>query len=106
MNGGGDTIIHYLGELKSPTRFTSTWYLFNKSLYDNELTCKLRGEFVDGIKSEKPDYILLVYYSMEEFREVYDGDNYADVTKLMDYIEENYVLEKAFQDRRTLYKRI
>ncbi len=106
VNGGGDTIIHYLGGLKSPTRFTSTWYLFNTSLYGNELTAKLRDEFIHGIKSEKPDYILLVYYSMKEFRETYSAEDYADVHTLMDYIEENYVMDKEFRDRRTLYKKI
>ncbi|MFC1814565.1 glycosyltransferase family 39 protein [Thermodesulfobacteriota bacterium] len=106
VNGGGDTIIHYLTKLTSPTRFTSTWYLFSLSLYQDPTTDRLRQEFIDGIKSAKPDYILLIYYSMEEFRAIFNADNYHDTIELMDYISENYVLEKSFRDRRTLYKRV
>jgi hypothetical protein len=106
INGGGDTIIHCLSGLKSPTRFTSTWYLFNPNLYQDSLTAKLRREFIKGITSAKPDYILLIYFSMDEFRQEYKDEKYKDVIMLMDYIKDNYVLEKSFRDRRTLYKRI
>ncbi len=106
INCGGDTIIHYLSGLRSATRFTSTWYLFNKGLYNNTLSDQLRDEFIEGISKEKPGYILLVYYNMEEFMREYNRDDYGDVARLMDYIKDNYVVEKAFRDRRTLYRRI
>ena len=106
INGGGDMIVHYLSGLESPTRFTSTWYLFNKELYDNPLTDQLRKEFINGIKNEKPEYVLLIYYTMDEFRENFYGDDYSDITQLLDYIQNNYKLEKSFRDRRTLYRRI
>ena len=106
INGGGDTIIHYLSGLKSPTRFTSTWYLFNPDLYDNPLTIQLRNEFFRGIRTEKPDYILLIYYNTEEFKKAYNNKNYSDVHELFTYLDEHYVLDKSFRDRRILYKRI
>ncbi|KPK00265.1 MAG: hypothetical protein AMK71_08550 [Nitrospira bacterium SG8_35_4] len=106
VNGGGETVIHYLTGLKSSTRFTSTWYLFNKSLYENPLTDQLRDEFIEDTKKERPDFILLIYYSMDEFREEYAGDKYEDVTKLLDYIQTDYVEEKSFRDGRVLYRRI
>ncbi len=106
VNCGGDTIIHYLSGLRSATRFTSTWYLFNKGLYNEALTDQLRDEFIEGINEEKPGYILLVYYNMEEFMREYNRDDYGDVARLMDYIKDNYVLEKTFPDRRTLYRKI
>lgn len=106
VNGGGDTIIHYLTGLSSPTRFTSTWYLFNPQLYDDPLTTKLRQEFIERIKAEKPDYILLVYYTMEEFREIYNDQKYTDIGILMDFINDNYTLKESFRDRRILYKRL
>lgn len=106
INGGGDTIVHYLSGLRSPTRFTSTWYLFSKGLYDYALTDQLRDEFIKGIKEEKPKYILLIYYNLEEFRKEFNGGNFSDITRMLDYIQENYGFEKSFRDRRTLYKRI
>ncbi len=106
INGGGDTIIHFLTGLESPTRFTSTWYLFNPYLYRKPITTSLRKELITGIKEEKPDYLLLIFYNMEEFREQYSGPEYEDVNILMDYISKNYVLEKTFQDRRILYKKL
>jgi hypothetical protein len=106
VNGGGDTIIHYLTDLKSPTRFTSTWYLFNPGLYHHSITAQLRRELIDGIKKEKPDYILLIYYSMDEFRNLYNSEQYRDVHELMDFIQNNYALDKSFRDRRILYKKI
>ena len=106
INGGGDTIIQFLTGTELSTRFTSTWYLFNPGLYHNPLTGKLRKELIEEIKSEQPEYILLIFYNMEEFREQYNGPDFEDITALMDYINENYILEKSFSDRRTLYKRI
>lgn len=106
INGGGETVIHYLSGLKSPTRFTSTWYLFHKALYDYPLTGKLRKEFIEGIKKEKPDFILLIYFSMEEFKKEYDAEKFTDLAKLLDYVQANYILEKSFRDGRTLYRRM
>jgi hypothetical protein len=106
INGGGDTIIHYLSGLRSPTRFTSTWYLFSKGLYDYSLTDQLRDEFIKEIKEEKPKYILLIYYNLKEFRKEFNGGNFSDIARMLDYIQKNYRLEKSFRDRRTLYKRI
>lgn len=106
INGGGDTVIHYLTGLKSSTRFTSTWYLFNPHLYAHPLTTQLRQELIDGIKTEKPDYILLIYFTADEFRHEYNGQNQQDVISLMDYIKDHYILEKSFNDRRNLYKKL
>lgn len=106
VNGGGETIIQYLSGLKSPTRFTSSWYLFHKGLYTNPLTVRLRNEFIAGIKKKMPHYILLVYFSMEEFRREYSSAEYKDVIDLLDYIQANYSVEKTFRDGRTLYRRI
>ncbi len=106
INGGGETVIQYLSGLKSPTRFTSTWYLFHKDLYTNPLTGRLRNEFIEEVKKEKPDYILLVYFTMEEFRREYSGAEYRDVIDLLDYLQSNYSIEKTFRDGRTLYRRI
>jgi len=106
VNGGGEMVIHYLSGMKSATRFTSTWYLFHKGLYDNSLTGKLREEFIEGIKEEKPDYILLIYFTMENFRKEYAGGKYEDLERLLNYIQTNYVQEKSFRDGRTLYGRI
>lgn len=106
INGGGDTMIHYLSGLELSTRFTSTWYLFNPYLYEHPLTTQLRQELINGIKTEKPDYILLIYFTMDEFLQQYNHKKYHHVTNLMDFISKNYILEKSFDDRRILYKKI
>lgn len=106
INGGGDTIINYLSGLKSPTRFTSTWYLFNKHLYFDPLTTQLRQEFIEGVKKEKPDYILLIYFSLDELQEEYGTGKFNDMLQLITFIQKEYMLEKSFRDSRTLYKRI
>lgn len=106
INCGGDTILHFLTGFDSPTRFTSTWYLFNPTLYYKPITEKLRRELIKGIKAEKPDYILLVYYTMDEFKEQSRVSAYSDVAELMDYIDEEYVLEKMFRDGRSLYRKL
>ena len=61
---------------------------------------------IEEIKREEPDYFLLAYFTMDEFREEYKDEKYRDVIELMDYINENYAFEKSFGNRRTLYKRI
>lgn len=104
INGGGENIINVLTGMRSATRFTSTWYLFNKKLYQDAITRQLRKEFIEGIKAEKPNYILLVYYSMSEFRREYESPEYGDVIELMDYIQATYAVDKAFRDGRVLYK--
>jgi 4-amino-4-deoxy-L-arabinose transferase-like glycosyltransferase len=106
INGGGDTIIHFLSGLELSTRFTSTWYLFNKGLYDEPVTERLRKEFIDEIEKEKPKYILLVYFSLDEFFQDFKGDKYDDMMRLLNFVKNDYVIERSFKDRRTLYRRI
>jgi hypothetical protein len=66
----------------------------------------LRQELIQGVETEKPEYIMLVYYTANEFRDEYPKPEYGDVWNLMDYVEQNYVLEKEFRDGRVLYRRI
>ena len=106
INGGGETVINFLTGMKTATRFTSTWYLFSKKLYGDVLTTQLRQELIQGVETEKPEYIMLVYYTANEFRDEYPKPEYGDVWNLMDYVEQNYVLEKEFRDGRVLYRRI
>jgi hypothetical protein len=106
INGGGETVVNFLTGMKTVTRFSSTWYLFSKQLYSDALTTQLRQEFIEGVKTEKPAYILLVYYTADEFRKEYSRREQRDVWNLLDYVEQNYIQEKVFRDGRVLYKRI
>jgi hypothetical protein len=106
INGGGESLVNFLAGMKSVTRFTSTWYLFNKQLYHNPLTAQLRQEFIDGVTAQKPDYIMLVYFTEAEFRKEYPESSYPDIWKLIDYLGRNYRLVESFRDGRVLYQRI
>ncbi len=103
---GGDTVIHFLTGLRSPTRFIQTWYLFNEELFNEPVTRDLRREFVNGVIEDNPRFILFVYYSFGEFVELPYLKDDSDVLKLRRFVESNYTLEKTFPDNRFLFRKV
>jgi len=103
---GGDTVIHFLTGLRSPTRFIQTWYLFNREIFNGPVTRRLRREFISGIVEGKPRFILFVYYPFEELVNLPYLRDDADIRRLYKFIKDNYIPEKVFPDNRFLFRRV
>jgi hypothetical protein len=106
VNDGGELLIFHLAPLTSPTRFTSSWYLFNQSLLEQPGTAALRAEFIDETMRARPDYLLLVFYPLADWPKLYPLDSDAKLRQFYGFIRDGYELEKSFRDGRDLYRRI
>ena len=106
VNDGGDLVVFHWAPLSSPTRFTSSWYLFNQALLGRAATRALRREFIEETIRARPDYLLLVYYALEDWPRIYPLDTETDIRMFYEFIRDGYRLEKRFRDGRDLYRRL
>jgi len=105
INDGGELVIFQEADLVSPTRFTSSWYLFNQGLLNEPGTRALREEFVRETIAARPDYLLLVFYPLADWPSLYPLDSDPPLKELYSFVRNDYVLERSFRDGRDLYRR-
>ncbi|MFC2141394.1 glycosyltransferase family 39 protein [Acidobacteriota bacterium] len=100
----GDTVIHFLTGMKPVTRFIQSWYLFpsDDNLAKNEITVKLRKEFVDDMINTAPRFILSVHIPLHELIQLHSLEDDRDIRRLYEFVKANYTL-KEFPDNRFLF---
>jgi hypothetical protein len=102
----GDTIIHFLTDMQSATRFIQSWYLFpsNEYLAKHEVTINLRKQFVDQLIRSSPRFILCVHIPFSELVQIPTLKDDPTVRRLHQFVQTNYRM-KAFPDNRFLFVR-
>jgi hypothetical protein len=91
--GGIESAIYFLTKRESPSRFIYSWILFSYDHSKVSAAEALRRELLTDLKAKPPKYIVTVR-SLEEFRKY---------GAIYDFIKENYILDKVFEDDRFLY---
>lgn len=91
--GGIESVIHFLSDRKSPSRFIFSWILFSSTHGEVKQAEIYRRELLEDLRREKPKYIVTVR-SLENFQKF---------SEIYQFINTLYSLEKIFPDDRFLY---
>ena len=91
--GGIESVIYFLSERKSPSRFIFSWIIFSSTHGKGVQAEIYRKELLSDLKTKIPKYIVTVR-SLEAYKEF---------SNIYLHIENNYTLEKTFPDDRFLY---
>lgn len=91
--GGIESVIYFLTERSSPSRFIFSWIIFQFAHGKVKASEEYRKELLDDLKSATPKYIITVQ-SIETFKP------FLDIYK---FVSENYTLVKKFPDDRFVY---
>lgn len=92
--GGIESVIYFLSERNSPSRFVFSWILF---YYQHSMVKKAevyREELLNDLKTKPPKYLVTVR-SLETFKKF---------KTLYYHLNTNYTLDKIFPDDRFVYK--
>ena len=92
--GGIESVIHFLSERRSPSRFIFSWIILSPHMHSRVKQAELyREELLKALRAETPEYIITIR-PIEHFHE------FADIFR---FVKANYILEKTFQDDRFVY---
>jgi hypothetical protein len=91
--GGIESVIHFLTKRKCPSRFIFSWLIFSDSHGKSAQAHTYRQELLADLESKLPKFIVTVH----------PLNDYRRFSKIYDFINKNYRLEKTFPDERYLY---
>jgi hypothetical protein len=93
--GGIESVIYFLSQRESPSRFIFSWILFSYAHGRAPMSEAYRRELLADIEKDPPAYIVTVR-PLEWFREY---------TGIFKYVSEHYTLAEVFPDDRYVYAR-
>lgn len=91
--GGIESVIYVLTDLKSPSRFIYTWFLFSTERSHTAIAERYRKELLYDLETKSPKYIVSIG----------PLDNYSRFIEFHEYVKSKYQLIKSFPDDRYLY---
>ena len=106
VHDGGEVVLYQWTSLRPVTRFATSWFLFADGLRHKPATSALRDEFIRTTTAARPDYLLLVYYSLDEWPTVFPLDRDPQLLAFRDFIRNEYSVVQRFRDGRELYRRL
>ncbi|PIS37413.1 MAG: hypothetical protein COT35_06140 [Nitrospirae bacterium CG08_land_8_20_14_0_20_52_24] len=91
--GGTESVIYFLSQRTSPSRFIFSWVLFSRTHGRVPQAETYRQELLTDLRRKSPKYIVTIrpLDTFEQFSDIYS------------FIRNHYLLEKKLQDDRFLY---
>jgi hypothetical protein len=93
--GGTDSVIFFLAQRKPSSRFIFSWFLFSYAHSQVKQAEAYREELLADLQKKTPRYIVTIR-ALDTFRRF---------SRIYQFIQDNYVLDKIFPDDRFVFVR-